>query len=90
MVVSCFNINENNYKTTTILLTNLSCQDCQSEINEIIQSMEDIEYYEIWVNNGKTMILINIKYNYKKITIDRINTIIASHGYGVELLNDKK
>ena len=89
MVVSCFGINGNDNKMTTILLTNLSCEYCQGEVSEIIQSIEDIEYYELWINNDKTVILVNIRYN-NKITVDRINTIIASHGYNVELLNSKK
>ena len=89
MLLSCFGLDENN-KMATILLTNLTCTDCDSEVNKIIQSIEEIEYYELWINNGKTTILLNIEYNYKKTNINQINSMIASHGYRVELLNDKK
>ena len=88
MLLSCFGLDEKNNKMATILLTNLTCIDCDSEVNKIIQSIEEIEYYELWINNGKTTILLNIEYNYKKITINQINTMIASHGYRVELLNN--
>ena len=90
MLLSCFGLDEKNNKMATILLTNLTCIDCDSEVNKIIQSIEEIEYYELWINNGKTTILLNIEYNYKKITIDQINTMIASHGYRVELLNNNE
>ena len=90
MLLSCFGLDEKNNKMATILLTNLTCIDCDSEVNEIIQSIEEIEYYELWINNEKTTILLNIEYNYKKITINQINTMITSYGYRVELLNNKK
>ena len=90
MLLSCFGLDEKNNKMATILLTNLTCTDCDSEVNEIIQSIEEIEYYELWINNEKTTILLNIEYNDKETTIDQINTMIASHGYRVELLNNKE
>ena len=92
MLLSCFGLNVNNNKvaTTTILLTNLTCIDCDDEVNNIIRSIEEIEYYELWINNEKTMILLNIEYNYKKITINQINTMITSYGYRVEVLNNKE
>ena len=90
MLLSCFGLDEKNNKMATILLTNLTCIDCDSEVNKIIQSIEEIEYYELWINNEKTTVILNIEYNYKKTTIDQINTMIASHGYGVELLNNKE
>ena len=92
MLLSCFGLNEKNNKMATILLTNinLTCTDCNSEVNKIIQSIEEIEYYELWINNEKTTILLNIEYDYKKITMDQINTIITSHGYSMELLNNKE
>ena len=90
MLLSCFGLDEKNNKMATILLTNLTCTDCDSEVNKIIQSIEEIEYYELWINNERTTILLNIEYNYKNTTIDQINTMIASHGYRVELLNNKE
>ena len=90
MLLSCFGLDEKNNKMATILLTNLTCTDCDSEVNKIIQSIEEIEYYELWINNEKTTVLLNIEYNHKKTTIDQINTVIASHGYRVELLNNKE
>ena len=90
MLLSCFGLNENNNKVATILLTNLTCIDCDDEVNNIIQSIEEIEYYELWINNEKTIILLNIEYNYKKITISQINTMITSYGYSIELLNNKE
>ena len=44
MLLSCFGLDEKNNKMATILLTNLTCTDCDSEVNEIIQSIEAIEY----------------------------------------------
>ena len=90
MLLSCFGLDEKNNKMATILLTNLTCTDCDSEVNKIIQSIEEIEYYELWINNDKTTVILNIEYNYKKTTINQINTMIASHGYRVELLNNKE
>ena len=90
MLLSCFGLDEKNNKMATILLTNLTCTDCDSEVNKIIQSIEEIEYYELWINNEKTTILLNIEYNYKKTTINQINTMIASHGYRIEILNSKE
>ena len=55
MLLSCFALDANN-KMSTILLTNLTCTDCDGEVNEIIQSIEEIEYYELWINNEKTII----------------------------------
>jgi len=90
LLLSCFGLDENNNnKMATILLTNLTCIDCDSEVNNIIQSIEEIEYYELWINNEKTTILLNIKYNYKRTTIDQINLIITSYGYRAELLSNK-
>ena len=89
MLLSCFGLDEKDNKMATILLTNLTCIDCDSEVNEIIQSIEEIEYYELWINNERTTILLNIEYNYKKTTIGQINTMITSHGYNAELLNNK-
>ena len=90
MLLSCFGLDEKNNKMATILLTNLTCIDCDSEVNKIIQSIEEIEYYELWINNEKTTILLNVEYNYKKTTINQINTMIASYGYSVELINNKE
>ena len=88
MLLSCFGLDEKNNKMATILLTNLTCTDCDSEVNEIIQSIEEIEYYELWINNEKTVVLLNIEYDDKKTTIEQINIIITSHGYRAELLNN--
>ena len=89
MVVSCFGINGNDNKMTTIVLTNLSCEYCYDEVSEIIQSIEDIESCEYNISNDKTVMILNITYN-NKITADHIHTIVASNGYNVELLNSKK
>ena len=61
MLLSCFGLDEKNNKMATILLANLTCTDCNSEVNKIIQSIEEIEYYELWINNGATIILLNIE-----------------------------
>jgi copper chaperone CopZ len=90
-LLSCFGLDGNNKNhMATILLTNLTCIDCDSEVNNIIQSIEEIEYYELWINNEKTTILLNIEYDYNKTTIEQINLIITSYGYRVELLNNKQ
>jgi len=59
--------------------------ECFKELNKLMKSMRGIKDYEMWVEVSHQIILINIVYNNKKTTIDKINDRIRSNGYTVVL-----
>ena len=75
---------------TTIVITNLECSDCNNEIDEMINNINGIEYYEIWMSNDNSVALLNFRFNSEKINIEEINEQIKSRGFNVELINSKK
>ena len=88
--ISCFVTNKDSQQMTTIVITNLSCLDCKNEINDMINDMKGIEYYEIWINNDNSVALLNFKYNSQKIHLAQINDKIISNGFTIELINTKE
>ncbi len=87
--ISCFNVNKNTLNASTIVITNLSCNDCNMKINEMIENIDGIKYHEIWISNDKNVLLLNIQFNNKKITLEQIKENIKSQGFTVELINSK-
>ena len=75
---------------TTIVITNLECSDCNNEINEMINNINGIEYYEIWMSNDNSVALLNFRFNSQKINLEEINDQIKSRGFNVEIINSKK
>tara|TARA_B100001750_G_scaffold191482_1_gene161901 strand:+ start:467 stop:697 length:231 start_codon:yes stop_codon:yes gene_type:complete len=75
---------------TTIVITNLECSDCNNEINEMINNINGIEYYEIWMSNDNSVALLNFRFNSEKVNLEEINEQIKSRGFNVELINSKK
>ena len=75
---------------TTIVITNLECSDCNNEINEMINNINGIEYYEIWMSNDNSVVLLNFRFNSEKINLEEINGQIKSNGFNVELINSKE
>ena len=55
---------------TTIVITNLECSDCNNEINEMINNINGIEYYEIWMSNDNSVALLNFRFNSQKINLE--------------------
>jgi len=88
--ISCFSTNINSQEMSTIVITNLSCSDCNKEIDEMINNMHGIEYYEIWMSNDNTVVLLNFRYNSKKIDLQKISDKITSNGYSIEIINAKE
>tara|TARA_S200000501_G_scaffold101423_2_gene94924 strand:+ start:22870 stop:23193 length:324 start_codon:yes stop_codon:yes gene_type:complete len=85
--ISCFNTNKNIPNASTIVITNLSCDDCTMEINAIIKNLDGIDYHEIWISNDSSVLLLNIQFNDKKITLEKIKEDIKSEGFTVDLIN---
>ena len=75
---------------TTIVITNLECLDCSNKIDEIINNINGIEYYEIWMSNDNSVALLNFRFNSQKINLEEINDQIKSRGFNVEIINSKK
>ena len=75
---------------TTIVITNLECSDCNNEIDEMINNINGIEYYEIWMSNDNSVALLNFRFNSEKVNLEEINEQIKSRGFNVELINSKK
>ena len=75
---------------TTIVITNLECSDCNNEIDEMISNINGIEYYEIWMSNDNSVVLLNFRFNSEKINLEEINGQIKSNGFNVELINSKE
>jgi len=75
---------------TTIVITNLECSDCNNEIDEMINNINGIEYYEIWMSNDNSVVLLNFRFNSEKVNLEEINEQIKSRGFNVELINSKK
>ena len=88
--ISCFVANKDSQQMTTIVITNLSCSDCSNEIDEMINDIQGIEYYEIWMSNDNTVALLNFRYNSKKIDLKIINDEITSNGYSIDVINAKE
>ena len=88
--ISCFVANKDSQQMTTIVITNLSCSDCSNEIDEMINDIQGIEYYEIWMNNDNTVALLNFRYNNDKTDLNKINDEITSRGYSIELISTKE
>ena len=88
--ISCFVTNKDSQQMTTIVITNLSCSDCSNEIDGMINDIQGIEYYEIWMNNDNTVALLNFRYNSEKNNLNKINDKITSNGYSIELINTKE
>lgn len=85
--ISCFNRNKNTQNASTIVITNLSCDECTTEINTIIENLNGIDYHEIWISNDNSVLLLNIKFDNKKITLEAIKEDIKSQGFTVDLIN---
>jgi len=75
---------------TTIVITNLECSDCNNEIDEMINNINGIEYYEIWMSNDNSVVLLNFRFNSEKVNLEEINEQIKSRGFNIELINSKK
>ena len=75
---------------TTIVITNLECSDCNNEIDEMINNINGIEYYEICMSNDNSVALLNFRFNSEKVNLEEINEQIKSRGFNVELINSKK
>ena len=88
--ISCFSTNINSQQMSTIVIRDLSCSDCNKEIDDMINDINGIEYYEIWMSNDNTIVLLNFRYNSKKIDLQKISAKIASNGYSIELINTKE
>ena len=88
--ISCFVANKNSQQMTTIVITNLECSDCNNEIDEMIGAINGIDYYEIWINNDNSVVLLNFKFNSEKVDLNIINDIITSYGYKVDMINTKE
>jgi len=88
--ISCYVNNNPSQQMTTMVLTNLPCSDCKNEIEIMIDKIDGIHEYEIWMNNEKTVVLLNFKYNNNKIQINEISNKITSNGYSIELINSKE
>ena len=85
--ISCFNANKNTINASTIVITNLSCNDCTMEINTMIENLDGIDYHEMWISNDSSVLLLNIQFNDKKITLEEIKEDIKSQGFTVDLIN---
>ena len=85
--ISCFNTNKNIQNASTIVITNLSCDDCTKEINAMIENLDGIDYHEMWISNDSSVLLLNIQFNDKKITLEEIKEDIKSQGFTVDLIN---
>ena len=85
--ISCFNANKNTINASTIVITNLSCDDCTLEITELIENINGIDYHEIWISNDESVLLLNIQFDNKKITLEAIKEDIKSQGFTVHLIN---
>ena len=85
--ISCFNTNKNTQNASTIVITNLSCDDCTMEINAMIENLDGIDYHEMWISNDSSVLLVNIQFNDKKITLEEIKEDIKSQGFTVDLIN---
>ena len=57
------------------------------EINAIIKNLDGIDYHEIWISNDSSVLLLNIQFNDKKITLEEIKEDIKSEGFTVDLIN---
>jgi len=75
---------------TTIVITNLECSDCNNEIDEMINNINGIEYYEIWMSNDNSVVLLNFRFNSEKVNLEEINEQIKSRGFNIELINSEK
>jgi len=85
--ISCFNVNKNTLNASTLVITNLSCNDCNMEINEVIENIDGIKYHEMWISNDKNVLLLNVQFNNEKITLEQIKENIKSQGFTVDLIN---
>ena len=85
--ISCFNGNKNTINASTIVITNLSCDDCALEITELIENINGIDYHEIWISNDESVLLLNIQFDNKKITLEKIKENLKSKGFTVDLIN---
>ena len=88
--ISCFVANKTSQHMTTIVITNLECSDCNNEIDGMISNINGIEYYEIWMSNDNSVVLLNFRFNSEKINLEEINGQIKSKGVNVELINSKE
>ena len=57
------------------------------EITELIENINGIDYHEIWISNDNSVLLLNIQFDNKKITLEAIKEDIKSQGFTVDLIN---
>tara|TARA_Y100001935_G_scaffold69495_1_gene58172 strand:- start:1650 stop:1835 length:186 start_codon:yes stop_codon:yes gene_type:complete len=57
------------------------------EINTMIENLDGIDYHEMWISNDSSVLLLNIQFNDKKITLEEIKEDIKSQGFTVDLIN---
>ena len=53
----------------------------------MIENLDGIDYHEIWISNDNSVLLLNIQFNDKKITLEEIKEDIKSQGFTVDLIN---
>ena len=53
----------------------------------MIENLDGIDYHEMWISNDSSVLLLNIQFNDKKITLEEIKEDIKSQGFTVDLIN---
>ena len=57
------------------------------EVTEVIENINGIDYHEIWISNDESVLLLNIQFDNKKITLEKIKENLKSKGFTVDLIN---
>ena len=53
----------------------------------MIENLDGIDYHEIWISNDENVLLLNIQFDNKKITLEKIKENLKSKGFTVDLIN---
>ena len=82
-ILLCCYANNDSSSIATFTLMNNNCTDCHTKLINDISSISGVNQSDGFISHDSNIIIININYNAKVISVEEINDFIASKGYSL-------
>ena len=82
-ILLCCYASSDSSSIATFTLINTSCSDCHTKLMNDITNIPGVNQSDGFISQDSNIVIINISYNAKVISVEEINDFIISNGFSL-------